>query len=154
MSAESHIDLPRDGPCAFCSYLAGERPYTILRHRPLVATLVTREQRGVAHVLVIPTRHVETILDLKEAEATAIMHEVREVAALIDTAYGRPGIAIWQNNGTPAGQAISHMHFHVAGTLEDGGTEWGSVRELSLRETDAIAERLREAERSVEPGWG
>jgi histidine triad (HIT) family protein len=149
MSAKSHIELPRDGPCAFCCYLAGERPYTILRRRSLVATLVTREQRGVAHVLVIPTRHVATILDLSEAEATAVMNEVRQVAALIDTAYERPGLAIWQNNGAPASQAISHMHFHVAGTLEDGGTEWGPVRELSLGETEAIAERLREADRRV-----
>jgi histidine triad (HIT) family protein len=144
VSSPSHIEVPDPGRCAFCSYLAGERPYTILWRRPLVAVLVTREQRGVPHVLVIPTRHLETILDLNNAEAAAIMDDVRKVARLIDRAYRRPGIAIWQNNGSSADQAIPHLHFHVAGTLDGGGTEWGPVPELSISETDGIAVRLRE----------
>ena len=129
--------------------MAGERPYTILWRRTLVAVLVTREQRGLPHVLVIPTRHLETILDLSDPEAAAVMDDVRKVARLIDRAFRRPGIAIWQNNGSPADQAIPHLHFHVAGTLEDGGTEWGAVPELPISETDAIAVRLREAEREA-----
>ena len=140
----SHIEIPGAGRCAFCAYLAGERPYTILWRRPLVATLVTREQRGVSHVLVLPTRHIETILDLNDAEAAAVMDDVREVARLIDRAYERPGIAVWQNNGSSAHQTIAHMHFHVAGTLEAGGTDWGPVAELPIAETDAIAARLIE----------
>ena len=145
MTPASHIEVPESGRCAFCSYLAGVWPYTTLWRRPLAAVLVTREQRGVPHVLVIPTRHLETILDLTDAEAAAVMEEMRKVARLIDRAYRRPGIAIWQNNGSPANQAIPHMHFHVAGTLEGGGTEWGPVIEISISETDAIATRLREA---------
>jgi histidine triad (HIT) family protein len=93
-------------------------------------------------------RHLETILDMNDAEAAAIMDDVRKVARLIDSAYGRPGIAIWQNNGSSANQAIPHVHFHVAGTLEGGGTERGPVPELSISETDAIAARLREADRA------
>jgi histidine triad (HIT) family protein len=138
-----NIELPDDGTCAFCAYLAGERPYTILSRGDLTATLVTREQRGVAHMLVMPIRHVPTILDLTDTEATAIMRDVRIAAGLIDRAEGRPGISIWQNNGVPANQAIGHVHFHVAGTLTGGGTDWGPVPELSVAETDRIAARLR-----------
>lgn len=144
---ESHIEIQDPGRCAFCAYLAGERPYTILWRRPLVATLVTREQRGISHVLVLPTRHTETILDLTDAEAAALMNDVRKVARLVDRAYQRPGIAIWQNNGSPAHQTIAHMHFHVAGTLDAGGTDWGPVPELPITDTDAIAARLLAADR-------
>jgi histidine triad (HIT) family protein len=147
MTSSSHIEVPAPGPCAFCAYLAGERPYTILWRRTLTAALVTREQRGLPHVLVIPVRHLETILELNDPEATAIVNDVREVARLIDAAYGRPGIAVWQNNGSPADQAIPHLHFHVAGTVQGGGTEWGQVPELSVSQTDVIADRLREADR-------
>jgi histidine triad (HIT) family protein len=35
------------------------------------------------------------------------------------------------------------VHFHVAGTLPGGGTEWGEVPRLSVPETDAIADQLR-----------
>lgn len=145
MTASDHLELPDEGPCAFCAYLRGERPYTILSRSELVATLVTREQRGVAHVLVVPIRHAATILDLTDREATAVMAAVRVAARAIDRAEKRPGIAIWQNNGAAAAQAISHVHFHVAGTLPTGGTDWGKVPELPVEETDAIAERLRRA---------
>ena len=70
------------------------------------------------------------------------MDEIRLAARAIDLAEARPGIAIWQNNGKPAAQAISHVHFHVAGTLSGGGTDWGTVREWSVAETDEVARRL------------
>jgi histidine triad (HIT) family protein len=140
---DSHIDVPDPSRCAFCAYLAGERPYTILWRQPLVAALVTREQRGVPHVLVIPIRHVETILDVNDAEGAAIMEGIRWVARAIDHTYARPGIAVWQNNGSPAQQAIPHVHFHVAGTIDGGGTEWGEVADISIPATNLIARRLR-----------
>ncbi len=144
MTHQSSIMLPDDGNCAFCAYLRGERPYTILRRDTYTATLVTREQRGVPHILVIPLRHVSTILDLDDDEASALILAVRATAIMIDRAYKRPGIAVWQNNGVPAGQAISHLHFHVAGTLDDGGTRWDKVDEVPVSETDMIANRLKD----------
>lgn len=143
MIASHHLDVPVEENCAFCAYLSGDRPYTVLSRDDVVATLVTRESRGVSHLLVIPTRHAPTILDLTESESVYLMHAVRSAAALIDRVEMRPGIAIWQNNGKPAAQAIGHVHFHVAGTLPSGGTEFGEVPELTVAQTDAIAARLR-----------
>ena len=142
MSTKSGIDLPENNGCAFCAYLRGERHYTILSRTADTATFVTREQRGSPHLLVLPVRHVSTILELTDAEAASVAIEVRNAAILIDRAYSKPGIAIWQNNGVPAGQEISHVHFHVAGTLEGGGTEFGPVEEISIAETDEIAKNL------------
>lgn len=142
MMTESSIELPDDGKCAFCAYLRGERPYTILRRDEMTATLVTREQRGKPHLLVVPISHRSTILDLTDDEAKALIIAVRDAARMIDKAYARPGIAVWQNNGISANQSISHVHFHVAGTLDEGGTEWGEVEELSVDETSAIALNL------------
>lgn len=143
MTLESNIDIPDNDGCAFCAYLNGERPYTILSRTLMTATFVTREQRGHPHLLVLPLRHIPTILELTDEEAAAVAVEVRNAAFLIDRAYSKPGIAVWQNNGVPAGQAISHVHFHVAGTLEGGGTEFGAVEEISVADTDEIAYKLR-----------
>ena len=142
MNSETSIDLPENKECAFCAYLRGDRPYTILSRTQDTATFVTREQRGHPHVLVLPVRHVATILELTDAEAAAVGIAVRDAAILIDRAYSKPGIAIFQNNGVPAGQTINHVHFHVAGTLAGGGTEFGPVPELTVKETDAIAKIL------------
>jgi len=138
------IDVPDGHSCAFCDYLAGTRPYTLLLTTALSAVLVTREQRGVGHVLVIPRVHRETILDVTDAEAADLGVLVKQMAIAIDAVFDRPGIAVWQNNGTPAHQAIGHVHFHVAGTVPGGGTDWGPVEELDVTDTDAIAQRLRQ----------
>jgi histidine triad (HIT) family protein len=141
--AVSHIEVPVADSCAFCDYLSGRRPYTILVRSNLVAILVTREQRGFGHLLVVPVRHCPTLLDLHDEEADAVMRLVRRAARAIDLTGHRPGIAVWQNNGIPAHQTIPHVHFHVAGTLPGGGTEWGEVEELSLEATEEIAVRLK-----------
>ena len=148
MSGVNNIVLP-GGSCPFCAFLRGDKPYTILRRSELAAILITREQRGVSHLLVVPVRHCPTILDLRDEESGALMREIRHAARIVDAAEKRPGIAIWQNNGISANQAVAHVHFHVAGTLEEGGTEWGEVPRLSVAETDAMAERLRQAEASL-----
>lgn len=142
---ESAIELPKHLACAFCAYLRGDRPYTILVRDRATATLVTREQRGLPHLLVLPIAHRPIITDITDEEAKAILVAVRSAAQDIDRAYRRPGIAIWQNNGISANQTISHVHFHVAGTLDGGGTEWGPVEELPIEATERIASRLRGA---------
>lgn len=141
----SSIEVPTNSRCAFCDYLAGVRPYTVLRKGELSAILVTREQRGRSHVLVVPTRHRPTILDLPADEACAVMQDVVDVAKAIEATERPDGLAIWQNNGVAADQTIDHVHFHVAGTLPSGGTERGEVDEVSLAETDEIGHRLRGA---------
>ncbi|MGO2148713.1 HIT family protein [Halomonas sp.] len=91
----------------------------------------------------MPNRHVETILDVTEEEAEKLAVAVRDIAKAVENEYKPKGITIWQNNGVPSSQSIAHVHFHVAGTIETGGTEWGDVPELSLEETENIANKLR-----------
>jgi histidine triad (HIT) family protein len=108
-----------------------------------VATLVTREQRGVGHLLIIPVKHRPTLIDLTPDESSAVMTSVVSAARAITNAYKVPGVAVWQNNGILAHQTIPHVHFHVAGTLPEGGTDRDEVDESPISETDAIAARLR-----------
>ena len=42
MNPEISLDLPESPDCAFCAYLKGERPYTILCCTTQTATFVTR----------------------------------------------------------------------------------------------------------------
>lgn len=139
MTRHSALDIPDDARCAFCDYLSGRRPFTVAARTEQIAVLVTREQRGLPHLLVVPVEHRETILDLSDPAIAALAVGVRAAARAINDAYKRPGIAVWQNNGIPAHQAIAHVHFHVAGTLPEGGTEWGEVPEEPLEKTNAIA---------------
>jgi histidine triad (HIT) family protein len=119
------LELPPDEPCWFCRYLAGTAPYTILERDDITATLVTFEQRGQGHVLVIPIRHVNAVIDLAPDEQWAVMDAVARATRAILGAFDPSGVAVWQNNGLPAHQTVPHVHVHVAGTLVNGGTERG-----------------------------
>ncbi len=121
----------------------GNRPYTVLARDAAAAVLVTREQRGRMHVLVIPTAHRTTILDLTPDDYEPLMANVARAGRAVAAAVDAEGIAIWQKNGIANGQTVPHVHFHVAGTLPGGGTEWGTVPRLDLAETEGIAESLR-----------
>lgn len=140
--SESSLDIPEQEPCAFCDYLSGVRPFTVLYRDNLSAVLVTREQRGIGHLLVLPVRHYPTLLESESDERHSMMDTLAWAAAAIDAAFERPGIAVWQNNGTAAHQAIPHLHFHIAGTLSGGGTDFGEVPELTVEQTDQIAEQI------------
>lgn len=142
MTSNGGLELPVNESCAFCAYIRGEREYTVWRWTTLSSVLVTREQRGIAHVLAIPRRHAPTLLDLTDDEASDLMTCIRFSARAISAAYAPAGISVWQNNGVPASQTIAHAHFHIAGALDDGGTEWGEVPEISVAATSLIAERL------------
>ncbi len=137
------LSLPPDSPCSFCANLEGDRPYTILYRDERSAILVTWEQRGLGHVLVIPIAHRVTIVDLAAAERSAVMDGVVAASNAIIGAYDPDGVAVWQNNGIPANQTVPHVHFHVAGTMPGGGTIWGDVDRLDIDETDEIAARLK-----------
>ena len=117
----------------------------MLKRLAEVALLVTREQRGVGHVLVIPTAHRPTLLDLQPDELAPLLDLTQRATAAIVRAFDVEGVAVWQKNGVAAYQSIPHLHFHVAGTLPGGGTHAGKtqVPRLSIGETDDIAERLR-----------
>lgn len=137
------IQVPAEERCAFCEYLSSRRPYTILRRGQLSSILVTREQRGRSHVLVVPNAHRRTVVDLQPQESCEIMTDIIAVARAIEIEEHARGIAVWQNNGLPADQAVPHVHFHVAATLAGGGTERGNVEELPIAATEAIADALR-----------
>jgi histidine triad (HIT) family protein len=137
------LELPVDDPCSFCDYLAGRRAYTVLEQGEQVSTLVTRQQRGRLHVLVVPTAHRPTILDVQPQEHAALMSTVVRASRAVAAAVDAEGIAVWQKNGVANGQRVPHVHFHVAATLPDGGTAWGPVPTLSVEETDQLAAQLR-----------
>jgi histidine triad (HIT) family protein len=130
-------------PCPFCSILSGERAYTIVERGPKTSVLVTHEQRGTAHLLVIPNKHRPTLMDLLGEEAAALMDAVVRASRAIVAAYDPAGIGMWMNNGTAANQTVPHVHAHVAGTWPNGTMTWGAVDATPPETLEAIASALR-----------
>jgi histidine triad (HIT) family protein len=142
VSRSSLVMHPTDR-CVFCHFMTGSSQYTVLDSDEMTVTFVTREQRGVGHVLVIPRAHRETVIDLEPAEGAAVMATVITVSRAILDAFQCKGLAVWQNNGSAAHQRVPHVHFHVAGTLPGGGTNFDKVPFLPIEATEEIADQIR-----------
>ncbi len=71
------------------------------------------------HTLVIPKEPAETIFDLSEESAAAVIRTTKKIAAAVKKGLDCSGVMLVQLNGVAAGQSIPHLHFHIL-PREDG----------------------------------
>ena len=115
------IELPLRDPCPFCENLEGRvaadsdtiKRWAFVERQDLVAAFVNPFQHREGALLLVPTRHASTILDLTEGEAESMARLVRRVAHAVYRAFDPIGLNIFQNNGVASGQTIPHYHVHV-----------------------------------------
>lgn len=142
--------MPDQTPCSYCENFAGRDPWhgppaVITEDESTYVILAPASLGGMpGHTLVIPRRHVETILDLTEQETCDLARMVRRCARAIDAALHPDGIVVVQRNGVTAEQTVPHVHFQVIPRRE-GTTwptpEWVEVTPPEERATQAAAIR-------------
>jgi diadenosine tetraphosphate (Ap4A) HIT family hydrolase len=123
--------------------LPGE-PYATLRRLAVIARTATMlafhaiDQAAPGHTLVIPRRHVETIVDLDDDLAAGLMQTAVRVARALRATLAPAGLKLMQANGRAAGQAVPHVHLHLIPRGVPKGT--GGSGRAAL---DALAARIR-----------
>jgi histidine triad (HIT) family protein len=78
-----------------------------------VSSLVNRTQYETGALLIIPNRHLSTVLDLDAATLEAVGIEAQSLARVLVERFDATGINIFQNNGIDANQHYPHYHTHV-----------------------------------------
>ena len=73
------------------------------------------------HALVIPKEPAITIDELSDDHAGAIGRVLPRITRAIKKVTGATSVNILQNNGSDAGQAIEHVHFHIIPRFKDRG---------------------------------
>lgn len=79
--------------------------------------LVIKDLHPVApvHLLIIPKKEIKDLQSLTAEDAPLLMDIVR-VAQEVAEEFGiADGYRLLTNNGSPAGQTIFHLHFHLIG---------------------------------------
>ncbi len=105
-----------DGACLFCRIAAGELPAKVVYADDEVMAFRDIAPRAPVHVLVIPRRHMVTVMDLTEQDTPLL----GRLFAAIQEVARRDGIAeagfrVVANSGRDGGQTVGHLHFHVLG---------------------------------------
>ena len=102
--------------CVFCEIAEGRIPArTVFSDERLVAFHDASPQAP-THVLVIPRRHVTSLLDLEpgdDALAGAMVRKARDLAR--ELGLGERGFRLVFNCGEDAGYSVYHVHLHLLG---------------------------------------
>ncbi len=102
--------------CMFCEIAAGRRPSRQVYADDQVVAFHDIRPQAPIHVLVVPRRHVTSLLDLDERHdglLGAMVRRARDVAR--DLGLGERGFRLVMNCGDDAGYSVHHIHLHVLG---------------------------------------
>ena len=102
--------------CIFCRIIAGEIESDILHRDEQVVAFRDINPEAPVHVLVVPTRHIESVADLTEGDAGTVGHMVTVAKWLAQEAgIAGDGYRLIINCGPHGGQVVPHLHLHLLG---------------------------------------
>lgn len=107
--------------CIFCKIAAGEISATKVYDDGEVLAFRDINPEAPVHLLVIPRRHIATLNDLTEADATLIGRlylAAKQVA--IELGVAENGYRTVINCNRDAGQIVFHVHMHLLAGRELG----------------------------------
>ncbi|MGD1075763.1 MAG: histidine triad nucleotide-binding protein [Thermodesulfovibrionales bacterium] len=102
--------------CIFCKIIEKKLPAKIVYEDGLALAFEDIDPQAPIHILIIPKKHIPTILDLEEDDDNLVAHLVtiaRRVAK--EKGIAEKGFRIVTNCNPESGQAVYHIHFHVLG---------------------------------------
>lgn len=102
--------------CVFCSIAHGDLKVNTAYQDSSVIAFHDINPQAPVHVLVIPVKHVESLLDLPEEDHPLLGH-MHAVAARLARELGvaESGFRVVINTNRDAGQSVRHLHLHLLG---------------------------------------
>lgn len=100
--------------CLFCKIVKGEIPSTKVYEDENVYAFNDINPATPIHVLVIPKKHYENILDVNDENCKIyadIFSAINKIAKKLN--IEKDGFRIISNCGKNAGQEVQHLHFHL-----------------------------------------
>ena len=103
-----------DDNCLFCKIIKGEIPSTKVYEDEYVYAFNDINPEAPIHVLIVPKKHITSILDIKEEDKEyiqKIMEAAQKIAKELNV--DESGFRFISNCGKDAGQTVDHLHFHL-----------------------------------------
>ncbi len=102
--------------CVFCKIVAGEIPSELLYQDEEVIAFRDINPQAPTHLVIIPKKHIPSLVLLSEVESSLIGHMVN-VANQLATGEGisEKGYRLVINCGKEGGQLVPHLHMHLLG---------------------------------------
>jgi histidine triad (HIT) family protein len=97
----------------FSKILRGELPCHKVYEDEHVLAFLDISPLSLGHTLVIPKEPAATLDQLSDESAAALGRVLPRICRAIIHATGTSAYNVLENNGTPAHQAVHHVHFHI-----------------------------------------
>ncbi len=100
--------------CIFCKIINGEIPSSKVYEDDKVLAFNDINPVAPYHILVIPKKHYESIIDIpkEDMEIVAHIHNVINIIAE-EKGFAPKGFRIINNCGNDGGQEVKHIHYHI-----------------------------------------
>ncbi len=132
--------------CLFCNIIKREIPSDIVFEDEHTLAFLDINPNNLGHTLVIPKDHHENLGSTPLATLTNVMETSQKVGKAIMKGMEVEGFNVIQNNGSVAGQAIFHIHFHIIPRVSDDGLRhWPHKKYESPEEAAAVAKKITDA---------
>jgi len=100
--------------CLFCKIISGEIPARIVYQDDRLVVIEDIHPAAPLHLLLIPRKHIENVLELDEADDQLVGHLFRVAAGIArERGVAEDGFRIVTNTNGAAGQSVFHIHFHL-----------------------------------------
>ncbi|WP_408954868.1 histidine triad nucleotide-binding protein [Natroniella sp. ANB-PHB2] len=102
--------------CIFCQIIAGEMESEIVYEDEDVIAFKDIEPQAPVHFLILPKKHIPTLLDLKEEDNKLIGH-IYQIANQLarQEEIAEDGFRVVSNCNEAGGQTVDHIHYHLLG---------------------------------------
>ena len=108
--------------CVFCKIVAGEMPGDIVYQDEGLIAFRDINPMASTHLLVIPKKHIPSLVDLSEAESSLIGDMVKVANQLAKReGISESGYRLVINCGEQGGQLVPHLHLHLLGGRQLSG---------------------------------
>jgi histidine triad (HIT) family protein len=102
--------------CLFCEISAGRIPSRIAYQDETVLAFHDVSPKAPTHLLLIPRKHITSLLDLEPGDDVVVGSLVRRARDLArDLGLGERGFRLVFNCGEDAGYSVYHVHLHLLG---------------------------------------
>ncbi|MCL5440140.1 MAG: HIT family protein [Thermoplasmataceae archaeon] len=102
-----------DTECIFCTDVVAKRNAAIVYEDTDTMAFMDYAPVEEGHLLVIPKKHYESILDIESEDYVRVHDLVRKISPILLRALHADGLNVGQNNGTCANQVVMHYHVHM-----------------------------------------
>jgi len=100
--------------CVFCRIAAGEIPATVVKQGDGIVAFQDQNPQAPTHLLVIPTHHVGSLNDARDASLLGkLLAFARDLAREVGIADR--GYPVVVNTNPDGGQTVFHLHLHLLG---------------------------------------